>query len=111
MKPVKVSYLGFLPLTRKQYWTILLAAIGVAIACLVVLYAFFPNRAPPFRWPWQPVPSRLKSVAEIIWYHYFWTLLLVCVVAQIIDAAVMMRKFRQKEEEQHRRRMRDGIDD
>jgi hypothetical protein len=110
MKPVKVWYLGILPLTRKQYFRIVVWGWLAILALLIVLELILPERVPPFRWPWDPLPPGRSTDWRSLFSHYFYTLVLGCLIGQVIDAAIMMRKFRAKEMEQSRRAMTEGLD-
>jgi len=112
MKPVKVWYLGILPLTRRAYLRLLVWVVAVVVIMFMLFYTFRPDLAPPFHWPWAPRDPRLQTTAELFFFHYFYTFVAVCVIAEIVDVAIMMKKYAAKEREaKARRSLKNGLDD
>lgn len=95
MPPLRINYLGLIPLTRREY---LISTAGVAAFAAVLFIGLgVVGLMPPLDTMW----SREHHLAgPTSWlYNYLYWVILVCLVAEAIDICVMLRAFARKEAE------------
>jgi hypothetical protein len=98
MKPVWIKYYGLIPMTKMGYLIATAVAGLFAAAALAVLLAL--GQAPPFHWPWEPVPRPgLPGLGPWL-YNHLYEVLLVLFILEGIDLVLTLRRFAEKEAEQ-----------
>ncbi len=96
--PIKVKYLGLIPMTKRGYLATL--AMAAAVAGLVLLAVGLAGRLPPLSTLWEPNPDMARHGFAGWFYNYMWWLILICLLAQAVDTFVVLRCFARKEAQQ-----------
>jgi hypothetical protein len=92
--PVRIKYLGFIPLTRRAYLT-LLAVAALALAVLLGI-ATYLGRPPSWQFPWDPSLDRWGLWPRI----YNWWVIFAALAMEGLEVMVTLRQFAKKEAEQ-----------
>ena len=116
MQPVRIKYLGLIPMTRRGYLMALAAAVVIAAGLLTA--AGLAGKLPPVRSLWQNLPPyetvygasakaklpappvQRPTVLEYWFANNLYRILLICLIAEIIDTYLVLRRFSKKEKEQ-----------
>ena len=98
MPPVRVRYLGLMPMTKAGYLTT--AAVVTLFAVGLFVIALLKGYLPPFRWPWDPLTAPAAGGFPGWVYNHFYELILVGLLGEVLDVVLMLRAFARKEAEQ-----------
>ena len=98
MPPVKIRYLGLIPMTRRGYLLALAGAVGVAGVTLGV-FAFL-GRLPPISTLWEQHPALNRPGLAPWFLSNLYRILLILSFAAVLEVIHVLRRFAQKEAEQ-----------
>jgi hypothetical protein len=97
MRPVKIKYLGLIPLSRRAYLTAL--AVAGVVACGMLIVAAIADTLPPLPTLWE-APLWDSTQGPGFWlYANFYRIILVCLIGEALDAYFVLRRFAKKEAE------------